>query len=232
MPHTILILLSNPKDTDRLRINKECDDIRETLPSSSSPHLFQFELVLSTTIDKLFATISRVKPSIIHFSGHGSGTKRMILEDENGNSFELKASQFVTALRAKPIQEHLKLIVFNACYMETFAELSLKEVPCVIGTKDSIPDQTAIAFSKNFYFDLANGCSVKEAFDRSISLAEIKKLPKTDVPILLGNSDIRFKEERQENGNGKEGRTVIQKATGENSKAIYIEKNDGTINIG
>jgi hypothetical protein len=116
----------------------------------------------------------------------------MLLEDEVGECFELKASQFVSLLKAKPIQDHLKLIVFNACYMETFAEKSLAEVPCVIGTKDAIPDETARAFSKNFYFALANGYSVKEAFDSSISMASIKKLPKTDVPILLGNGEVRF----------------------------------------
>jgi hypothetical protein len=206
------MLLANPVDTNRIRINAEHDDIKEKLRSSSSPGLFE--------------TISRVKPSIIHFSGHGRETKKMLLEDEEGNSFELKASQFVSLLKAKPIQDNLKLIVFNACYMETFAEKSLEEVACVIGTEDAIPDETARAFSKNFYSDLANGCSVKEAFDRSISLAEIKKLPKTDVPILLGNGEVRFTVEETEGQitppKKEEGKTVIQNA----DKIYNIDKID------
>jgi hypothetical protein len=90
----------------------------------------------------------------------------------------------------------------------------------------SIADETAEAFSKNFYFALANGYSIKEAFDISISMAEIKKLPKTDVPILLGNGEVRFEVEETEGKitppKKEEGKAVIQNA----DKIYNIDKID------
>jgi hypothetical protein len=122
----------------------------------------------------------------------------MVTEDNESKVFLLKATQFVNMLTSKPVKDKLKLVVLNACYMKTYAEMVSKEVPCVIGTNNAIPDVMAKEFSKVFYFSLANGLSTKEAFDAAINSANIHSLPGLDVPILLGDGNIRFVEEEKD----------------------------------
>jgi hypothetical protein len=53
-----------------------------------------------------------------------------------------------------------------------------KHVDCVIGIADEIYDQAASVFATNFYFGLASGYSVKDAYElgkQQIKLLYIKK---------------------------------------------------------
>jgi hypothetical protein len=260
--HTILMLLANPVDTGRIRLDKEFDEIQKKLYESNHRDRFELKPVLATTVDSILENVQRHRPSIIHFSGHGEKnsseisnkqrhfsrdlksqtnennqeTASMVLEGNDEETFLLKPSEFVSLIQPKIVKDNLQLVVFNACYMDAFVEQVHKEVPCVIGTNDAVPDDRAIEFSKYFYFSLANGCTIEEAYTVSLKRADILSIVGTGIHCLKGKGEIVFTKGetvvKDTPPKKEEGKAVIQNATGESSKAIYLEKNDGTITIG
>src|SRR5437868_10858442 len=71
--HTILFLAANPVGTDRLALDEEARAIQEELEGGG--HRDQFELVTrwaARPLD-LLRDLRRLKPTVVHFSGHGGG---------------------------------------------------------------------------------------------------------------------------------------------------------------
>jgi hypothetical protein len=75
-------------------------------------------------------------------------------------------------------REGIRCVVLNSCFSERQARMISKHVDCVIGIADEIYDQAASVFATNFYFGLASGFSVKDAYKlgkEQIKLLYIKK---------------------------------------------------------
>ncbi|MEM6399635.1 MAG: hypothetical protein AAF757_05290 [Cyanobacteria bacterium P01_D01_bin.116] len=70
----ILILSANPKNTKNLRLDEEIREIKNTL--QLSPHRDEFEIITESAVqvDDLTRFLSHYQPTIVHFSGHGTGT--------------------------------------------------------------------------------------------------------------------------------------------------------------
>lgn len=69
--HTILFLAANPAGTDRLALDQEARAIQIELERSG--HRDQFELVTRWAVQPLdlLRELRKVRPTIVHFSGHG-----------------------------------------------------------------------------------------------------------------------------------------------------------------
>jgi hypothetical protein len=83
--------------------------------------------------------------------------------------------------------------------------------------------------SVGFFDGVGAGESIPDAFDLAVNAIELKGLSGSEIPELLIKptllSDGEVKEGKEKDTPPeKTGRTVIQNATGENSKAIYLEK--------
>jgi hypothetical protein len=105
----ILILAANPLNTVRLSLEREVEEIRNTLQLSANRDRFQIEPRGAVNRDELQHHLFSVKPWIVQFSGHGVGgvnpgdndssTRKLevvaadnspptglVFEDENGRS--------------------------------------------------------------------------------------------------------------------------------------------------
>lgn len=80
----ILILSANPKNTDKLRLDQEVREIKAALKRANNRE--QFEIVTSEAIrvEDLRRALLEHQPAIVHFSGHGSGSTGLALENNSG----------------------------------------------------------------------------------------------------------------------------------------------------
>ncbi len=110
----ILFLAANPEDTAQLRIDKEVREIKQALLQSEFRDKFDIEQEWAVRVSDLQGHLLRHKPDIVHFSGHGSNSSEIILEDNWGGSHKV-SEQALSQLFAV-LKDNIRCVVLNACY--------------------------------------------------------------------------------------------------------------------
>jgi hypothetical protein len=184
----ILFLAANPKDTPPLRLDEESRTIDESLRRSDLRDAFRIEQHWAVRVSDLQDLILRHRPDILHFSGHGTTTKEIILEDQSGlhEPVSSRALKNLLAVAGGSI----RCVVLNACYSERQARAITEHVDCVIGMARSIGDQAAISFADGFYRGLGYGKSIKEAFKLGCNQIELNSLAEESTPKLTARQGV------------------------------------------
>ena len=160
-PMVILLVLADPLDGGRLRLLSEQQRLKDSLSQSLHRDSFEIQVLAEARLDNFGPVLARTKPTIIHFSGHGS---------QNGIFFNSPTSQ---ATRIEPSRlsqmlslagrDNLQGIVMNACYTaEMFGARVLDQHAVVM--EGELSDAAAISFAQQFYAYLGEGRSFKDAF--------------------------------------------------------------------
>jgi tetratricopeptide (TPR) repeat protein len=178
----ILFLAANPVDTNNLRLGEESRAIDAAI-REPDVHYFNLEQSHSVRWDDLQGLLLRYNPDIVHFSGHGSNSNQIIVEDSDGNSHPISAKALSKLFSLH--KDTVRLVVLNACYSEGQANAIAENIDCVIGMSKEIGDKSAISFARSFYLALAYGKNVKFAFESGCSEIDIAGLNEEDTPQLL-----------------------------------------------
>ena len=134
-------------------------------------------------VNDLQGFLLRYSPDVLHFSGHGSSTNEIILENNNGKSHPVSAE--VLSSLFSILKDNIKCVVLNACYSKGQAEAIAAHIGCVIGMSEKIFDVSAISFTSAFYQALAYGKSIQDAFNLGCLQIDMENLKGGDVPQLL-----------------------------------------------
>lgn len=179
----ILFLSANPKDISRIRLDEEMREVDEIIRMGERRD--QLELILHPAArpGDLRQALLRHQPHILHFSGHGSPTEGIIVEDKSGNT-KLVSTDALAAL-FRTIKDNLSVVLLNACYSALQAEAIGQVVDFTIGMRKEIGDRSAIVFSAAFYQGLAYGRSVQESFDLGAGALMLEGIPESETPALL-----------------------------------------------
>ncbi|WP_413160318.1 CHASE2 domain-containing protein [Capilliphycus salinus ALCB114379] len=186
---TILILSANPADTTRLRLDKEVREIKKTLKQSNQRDEFKVISVGAVQIDDLQQTLYDYRPTIVHFSGHGSGNEGLILEDSTGRS--VLVSEDALARLFQAFQTEVECVLLNACYSQIQARAIHQNIDCVVGMNQAIGDEAAIKFAVGFYRALGAGESYRNCFESGRTLIDLNALSESDKP------QIKFRPRRE-----------------------------------
>ena len=157
----ILFLAANPSSTSRLKLDKEAREIEEGLKRSKLADKFQFVQRWSVRPEDLRRSLLEENPDIVHFSGHGRGSQGLVLVDNSGQPKPATGEALADLFAYFPT---IKCVLLNACYAEKQAKTIVQHIDYVIGMKDTILDEAAIAFTKGFYDGLGYGRNFKDAF--------------------------------------------------------------------
>ncbi len=178
----ILFLAANPKDTNPLRLGEESRAIKERLRLADLRDQFTFVEEHAVRVSDLQGHLLHHRPHIVHFSGHGSKTGKIILENAHGQSKAVTA----VALKAlfSTLKDNIRCVVLNACYSEAQAKGIAESIDCVVGMGRAIDDTSAIAFAASFYQGLGYGRSIQTAFELGKGQIDLQGLPGKDVPKL------------------------------------------------
>jgi hypothetical protein len=186
-----LFLAANPASMSQLAIDKEMRAIEQKVRASEHRDVLVFQSAWAVQPDDLLQLLNQHKPHIVHFSGHGR-SEGLSLVGENGQE-RLVTTRALKSLFTT-LKDNIRLVFLNACYSREQAQALIETVDCVIGMKESIHDDAAIAFASSFYRAIGFGRSVQEAFDQGITSLLLEGIPDEDLPELLVKQGVDAKQ--------------------------------------
>jgi|GEM_PF-3077455 hypothetical protein len=209
----ILVLTANAKSTARLRLDQEVRDIEEGIKRSTYRNEFKVTPRWAVRPRDIQRALLEENPQIIHFSGHGEGSKGLAFENDAGE-VQLIDSYALADLFGL-FADQVKCVLLNGCYSEVQAKAIVEHIDYVIGMSQSISDIAAIEFAISFYDALGAGKSYEFAYKlacnaiqlsaQSVNLTSSSKFlavdePKKDehmIPVLLRRKDMLLAGEHQ-----------------------------------
>ncbi len=184
----ILFLSANPKDISRIRLDEEVRQVDEMIRLGEYREQLALIPHFAVRPGDVRQTLLRHRPHVLHFSGHGSPTKGIVLEDDSGQTKLVSADALASLFRA--IKDNLRVVVLNACYSGLQAKGISQVVDFTIGMLKEIGDHSAVVFSSAFYEALAYGRSVQESFDIGVNALEMEGIPEAETPTLLTREGV------------------------------------------
>ncbi len=178
----ILILSANPKNTSNLRLDEEVREIKNILQLSPNRDDFQIITESAVRVDDLTRFLFNHQPTIVHFSGHGSGTDGLALEDNSGH-MQLVSTKSLAKL-FDLFQLQVECVLLNACYSESQATAIHQHIDCVVGMNQAIGDKAAIKFSIGFYTALAAGRNYEDCFHMGCTSIDLQGIPEYLTPAI------------------------------------------------
>ncbi|KAB8319525.1 CHAT domain-containing protein [Tolypothrix campylonemoides VB511288] len=188
MRQTILILAANPKGTKPLRLGEEVREIDAGLQRAKQRDQFVLEQKWAVQPRDIQRAILDINPSIVHFSGHGTGNEGLVFEDETGSA-KLVDSEALAKL-FDLFADQIECIVLNGCYSQVQAEAISQHINYVIGMSKAIGDRAAIEFAVGFYDALGAGQSVEFAHKLGCATIRLAGIPEQLTPVLKKKPNI------------------------------------------
>jgi len=196
----ILFLAANPSGTSQLALDQECAAIERELQMTPDRDKFEFRSKWVVSVDELARHLMELRPTIVHFSGHGIHTvlgplpspamHRDIVAPERpgapvvGSIYlddELHGAQLVTgralAMLIRSSATSVRLVILNACYSDGLADSLCSVVDCVVGVAGAIDDEAARSFAVGFYRALGNRRPVGQAVEHAVATLAAKQRP-------------------------------------------------------
>ena len=189
----ILYLAANPSGPERFALDREAQEIRAELDRTRGAECFEFVTYWAAQAQDLHRELRRLKPTIVHLSGHGhknageSGlhgdTRRqdLVVRDLEGRAPYVPAAALKQALADA---DSVRLVMLDACHSGQLAEALLSHVDCVVGTGASIHDDAARNFVVSFYARLGEGESVADAYQQGRAAIRREGMRDSDRPQL------------------------------------------------
>ena len=182
-PIKILFLAANPTDTTQLRLGQEVREIDDALRRAQYRDRFDLEQHHAVQVGDLQGLLQRYRPDIVHFSGHGSTTGEILLEDATGTRHPVTPRALSSTFSL--LKDNIRCVVLNACFSRIQAEAIAQHIDCVIGMSTAITDAAAISFASAFYQAVGYGQPLKTAFGLGLARIDLENLEEQDTPQLI-----------------------------------------------
>jgi CHAT domain len=181
-PAGILMLGANATESAYLRLSAEAREIDQALRLGRFRDAFVLDYQLALRVADLQDSLLRFVPQILHFSGHGSA-QVLCFEDDAGTCRPVSGAAFAGTLGE--FSQCLRCVVLNSCHSQEQASAILQSIDCVVAMGGAISDDAARGFSAAFYRALADGRSVKTAFDLGQRRLDLEGVGDADLPRLI-----------------------------------------------
>ncbi|MEN8444948.1 MAG: AAA-like domain-containing protein [Cyanobacteria bacterium J06555_13] len=183
----ILFVAANPGKTARLSLDKEASTLQKSLDRSKERS--QFELITRWAVDvsELRRAILDTNPHIIHFSGHGSREKGLVLDATRSN-YQFTSGQSLADLVRACTEDQIECVILNACNSTPQASVIARYVDYVIGMSQTIGDRIAVDFSGGFYDALFAGKHYATAYEIGRNAIDFDKTERSSIPVLMGRN--------------------------------------------
>jgi DNA-binding response OmpR family regulator len=180
----VLFLSATPENMTRLEVDKEYRLVDEAMRRSELRDRYEIRYNPAMKVSEVQEVLLRFRPNIVHFSGHGSNYREIVLLNEDGNAHPVSSPALENLFRLVK-KDNIRCVILNACYSASQAKAIAKSIECVIGMSNAITDQSAILFSTAFYQGLGYGNDLKASFDLGCNQLDLASLGEQNVPKLL-----------------------------------------------
>jgi hypothetical protein len=161
----LLFLSARPTGAAWLELEKEYGAIRESLHDSEGGRRVALVYPGPVPVEHLAREILRERPTMLHFSGHGDRSGRLLFASAEDQANPMDLEQLAGLFRILNEEARLRCVVLNACFSRAQGEAIRRHVDFVVGMATAIPDAAAIRFATSFYLALGHGRSVRTAFE-------------------------------------------------------------------
>ena len=185
---SVLFLSADPTDASRLRLGEEFREIQEKIQLARQRERFDLHLRTSIRPEDITQAMLDIKPTIVHFSGHGTDTGELCFEHRSGVA-QLVSPEAIASLFSQ-FSQSVNCVILNACYSERQAQAISEFVPYVIGMKQAIGDRAAIVFSIGFYQALGAGLSIEDAYKLGCVQIGLQGIGAQLTPVLLTKGQV------------------------------------------
>jgi formylglycine-generating enzyme required for sulfatase activity/energy-coupling factor transporter ATP-binding protein EcfA2 len=179
----IVILSANPLDSNLLRNEKEVSTILSAIDSSRFSSHFHSIPWLATDASGIRRSLLKYEPAIVHFTGHGTQTGKLVLEKNSGKR------QLVNAISLSELfsnfSDHIKCVILTSCYSETLANNISKYIDYTIGFHEEITYEASIIFSEAFYNAIGSGKDIQKAYKIAVSDMKMNDFELDGIPKLF-----------------------------------------------
>ncbi|KYF47580.1 hypothetical protein BE08_26600 [Sorangium cellulosum] len=190
-PIRILLFAANPHATERLRIDREFREIRLALRAEEQAGTVEIEQRSAGRPEDLQDALLRLHPHIVHFSGHGTVSEELLLEEYGGEARRVHKRAFAHLFEL--LRGSIRLVVLNACHSKPLAEAVGEHVEHAIGMEDALADGAAVDFAVALYKGIALGKSVPDAFSLGRNALHLKGHEDADVPALITRTPVEMR---------------------------------------
>jgi len=195
----ILFLTANPPGTSELQTGEEFEQIRAALRTARHRDRFRLDIVHNLASRDLQRHLLDQGPDIVHFSAHGRRTGELLLHTTSRHltvAADPTPPPIEESQRASPFArafpqlfalaaDSVRCVVLNACHSHEQAREVAQHVDFVVGMTREIDDRAALHFSHGFYQGLANGRSIRDAFELGRNQIGLNDLPDRQTPRLF-----------------------------------------------
>ena len=173
-PVVLLVFANDRSDRERYlrNLGKECEQLEELLRPLEESGLIELDVLHNATAETLAARLGEYdgRTALLHYGGHATSLA-LLLEDESGQPVDVSAEDLAALLG---LQKELKLVFLNGCLTDGHIELLLEAgIAAVIGTTAAVPDDTALAFAREFYSQLARGYPIERAYQAAAAVTRL-----------------------------------------------------------
>ncbi len=179
---TVLFMASNPIDSIPLRLDEEARSIQEMIRKSEHRDSVNFITRWAVRPMDILQAINELNPDVIHFSGHGSDTDELVLQNADGSTKLVSKEAIVQTMMSS--SDKIRLVFFNTCFSYGQAKAVVEHVESAIGMKTSIGDDAARVFAAQFYSAIGFGLSLEKAFTQAKLALMLEGISEEDTPEL------------------------------------------------
>lgn len=183
LPEQITVLFfASDLGVDKLALDEEARSIGEKLRASEYRDAVSFQTRWAVRPGDILQAINELRPTVVHFSGHGTPADALVLQDDHGNPKHVSKEGIVSAIAVG--SESVKLVFFNTCFSYNQAQACVENVDAAIGMTRAIGDQGACVFASQFYSAIGFGHSISKAFKQAKAALMMEDLTQGDIPEL------------------------------------------------
>ncbi|KAK4550277.1 hypothetical protein LTR36_003244 [Oleoguttula mirabilis] len=162
-----LLVSADPHDQVALGLDEEHQRMASSHQASNFRDALRIIRLPNARIHELNPAIREHRPTIIHFSGHGS-RGGICLVDENGGTQLVDTEALGNLLHQATRDLGLRAVVMNVCFSGHQAYHNARAVPYVVAMDGEISDKAAVDFSRALYRELGDGIEFQQAFEAAV----------------------------------------------------------------
>lgn len=182
-PINVLFLAANPFAANAaLRLDEEVRAINEAIMRGRTRDSLVFHPRFAVRVSDVQQAFLDVRPTIVHFGGHGDPKDGIYLQDDRGGAAPVVPEALANLLSV--FRTHLRMVVLTACSTTSSVEATRAVVEFSIGMQRPISDLAAIQFSAALYGALSSGTTVGEAFALGRNRLEMVHPQEATTPVL------------------------------------------------
>jgi len=196
----ILSITASPKQSDPILYEKEQDTLLDAFRNFNREEVFlDIPDPVQSTLTEIEEYLADGHHDILQITAHGGIDKKgvgiLCFEDAEGKLVEIKGEELAECLLRlkKEKKADVKIVILSSCHsarrelllMPVAKVLHNAGIDAVIGMKESVRHDTAVAFNVGFFKALIKNKTVKQAFEEGKkAIVEIERKQRQDFPNL------------------------------------------------